>query len=98
LIFSLLLTDDGIDEGFGILLDDGCATEELVLQKQIRKHLEALDQPYRDILFLHYLCEQSFSEIGRSIGFTKGRISQLHAVGIARLSQSILRSSSGFSV
>lgn len=51
----------------------------------LRRLLDHLPGSERNVLTHHYLNGVSFSDIAKLLGLTKGRISQLHAAGLARI-------------
>jgi RNA polymerase sigma factor for flagellar operon FliA len=69
---------------------DGAATpyervEMAHLQRRARALMEQLPPNESKVLRYHYLQQLSLGEIGQMLGLTKGRISQIHTAGLARL-------------
>lgn len=61
------------------------AGEQDQLRKQLLAALERLGDRDRAVLSAHYLNHVPFHEIARSMGLTKGRISQIHRAGLVKL-------------
>lgn len=61
------------------------ATEFVQLARQVRDSVEELPAREREVIKRHYYDGVEFQEIARRTGVTKGRVSQLHAKGIAHL-------------
>lgn len=53
--------------------------------RQVRTTLETLDERDRQVIAWHYLDGLPFDEVGRLLGLTKGRISQIHKAALALL-------------
>lgn len=66
---------------------------ERVLVRQIRERIMArlaqLPQREFTVIRYHYLQQLPFDEIGRILGVTKGRVSQIHRNGLALLRQTL---------
>jgi RNA polymerase sigma factor FliA len=61
------------------------AAELEQLSRQVRGMVEGLPEREREVIKGHYYDGVEFQEIARRTGVTKGRVSQLHAKGIADL-------------
>ncbi len=64
---------------------DGQASSVSGMARLLRRLLDHLPGAEQKVLTQHYLNGVSFSDIAKLLGLTKGRISQLHAAGIARI-------------
>jgi RNA polymerase sigma factor FliA len=95
-----VLGDIAAGLALGMMLDDSAMYQETecdpakdaydtLVWKQAINHmnreLEMLPERERDILRYHYIEGIGFDEIGRLLGVTKGRISQIHKAAIALL-------------
>jgi RNA polymerase sigma factor for flagellar operon FliA len=59
---------------------------ELAQRRQrVAELIKRLPQSERRIIVLHYFQQVPFEDIARSLGLTKGRVSQLHHAGLLRL-------------
>lgn len=59
--------------------------ELVVLQQQVRSIVTSLPTAQRRVLELHYFGDLSFSEVGKIVGVTKARISQVHGSAIVEI-------------
>ena len=66
------------------------ALERRQTASQLRDLLLHLPAPDQSVLRGHYLQQQPFEEIGRKLGVTKGRVSQIHKQALRRM-RSLLR-------
>lgn len=64
------------------------------LRERLLELVQSLPPPERRVIHAHYLQEQRFESIARSMGLSKGRISQLHHSALQHLREG-LRSSHG---
>lgn len=84
-------------EGSGMLIDpEDSMPDNVYVQvemRQVREQLwtmvKRLTDREREVVHLHYLQHKNFEEIAVELKLTKGRISQLHRQGIARLRELI---------
>ncbi|MBI3911633.1 MAG: FliA/WhiG family RNA polymerase sigma factor [Armatimonadetes bacterium] len=85
------VTDDGEGDVLGDLVPDPAAanpvahTERAIAEAQLCEALRLLPERERLILSLYYYEEMTFKEIGRTLGVTEQRASQLHARAVMRL-------------
>lgn len=94
------LSEVGVGIALGMILDGSgmlAETEEAmpdnvyvqVEMRQVREQLwtlvKRLTEREREVIHLHYLQQKGFNEIAEELKLTKGRISQLHRQGVARL-------------
>lgn len=60
-------------------------TQVRQLQQMVRDLLERLSPQQRDVIQRHYLQAHAFDDIARTMGLTRGRISQIHRQALSRL-------------
>lgn len=65
--------------------DPAYVTEALQLQAAVQQAVVRLPERERLVIQLHYLNHIPFQEIAKTLGLTKGRISQLHHQALRRL-------------
>lgn len=92
----LPITDDGRRDVMGGVPDDGSPDPfDELLQARLRGRLEAalgqLQEKHRLVLSLYYFEDLNLKEIGRILGVTESRISQLHALAVLEM-RSLLKS------
>jgi len=87
LMLSFMLDDTGMLQNPDSVLPDGCY-ESLAFkheQQRLRELINELTPREQSVIRLHYLQGMTYEDIARSLGITKGRISQLHAQALTRL-------------
>jgi len=80
-------------EGTGMVAEAGATVPNPVYQqlelRQLQRRLHELLLQLRDreqeVLRMHYLHDMAFTDIARQLGMSRGRVSQLHRQGLARL-------------
>lgn len=83
---------DGIDKQFKNILDEVVRSEKILLkalekrQNALRK-IDAMEQPYRNVLYLRYICNKRFDEIASQMGYSTKRIYQLHELAVENFAQ-----------
>lgn len=87
LMLSFMLEETGMLQGPDSALPDGCYEAVAFKHEQRRLHelLPQLTAREQAVIRLHYLQGLPYDEIARSLGITKGRISQLHEQALVRL-------------
>ncbi len=84
-----------LEAGHGEPTDDSrdgnpyAAAELEQLARQVRDRVEELPEREHEVIKGHYYDGVEFQEIARRTGVTKGRVSQLHAKGIAHLREKL---------
>jgi RNA polymerase sigma factor FliA len=84
-----------LEAGHDELTDDShdgnpyAAAELAQLARQVRDSVHELPEREREVIEGHYYNGMEFQEIARRTGVTKGRVSQLHAKGIAHLREKL---------
>lgn len=66
------------------------ATDQFSLRKQLRDAMESLGDRERVVMSAHYLDHVPFQDIAKSLQLTKGRISQIHKAGLAKLRERLI--------
>jgi RNA polymerase sigma factor for flagellar operon FliA len=87
LILGFMLDDTGMVLGPAQRLPDGCY-EALAFKQEQQRVLDLLAQltPREEsVIRLHYLQSMTFEDVARTLGITKGRVSQLHQQALTRL-------------
>lgn len=81
------MVDAGEASTSGHAATDGhYASVELArLKRRLAKLVDRLVPQQRTVIRAHYLQEQPFDEVARSLGVTRARISQIHRAGLAAL-------------
>jgi RNA polymerase sigma factor for flagellar operon FliA len=87
LMLSFMLEETGMVQGPDSALPDGCYEAVAFKHEQRRLHelLPQLTPREQAVIRLHYLQGLAYDEIAKSLGITKGRISQLHEQALVRL-------------
>ncbi len=66
-------------------LDDK-VMEQLLTKKQcIEFYINSLDQPYKTVMYLKYLCFYTFDQIANDMSYSTKRIYQLHSEAMDKL-------------
>lgn len=89
LALGYLLEGTGMMDGADVEQNDGAykGLELRQLRDRVRYLVRHLTQREQDVITLHYMQERPFEDVARTLGITKGRVSQLHQQGLARLRQ-----------
>lgn len=59
--------------------------EMLLLRRKLISHLDGMEPQARHVMKCHYIQEIPFKEIAKSMGLTKGRVSQIHREALLHL-------------
>ena len=87
LMLSFMLDETGMLQDPDRALPDGCYEAVAFKHEQRRLHelLPQLTPREQSVIRLHYLQGLAYDDIAKSLGITKGRISQLHEQALVRL-------------
>lgn len=87
LMLSFMLEESGMLQGPDSALPDGCYEAVAFKHEQRRLHelLPQLTPREQAVIRLHYLQGLDYDDIAKSLGISKGRISQLHEQALVRL-------------
>lgn len=87
MMLSFMLDETGMLQGMDRALPDGSYDAVLFKQEQkrVRQLIELLTPREQSVVRLHYLQGLTYEDIARTLGITRGRISQLHEQALGRM-------------
>lgn len=83
---------DGMDKKFKSILDQVVNVEKRLLKALEKRQMalekiDAMEQPYRNVLYLRYICSKRFDEIAEQMGYSTKRIYQFHEMAVESFAQ-----------
>lgn len=87
MMLSFMLDDTGMLRGEESALPDGSYESVLFKQEQqrVRELITQLTPREQSVIRLHYLQGLTYEDIARTLGITRGRVSQLHEQALGRM-------------
>lgn len=87
MMLSFMLDDTGMLQSEDRALPDGSYESVLFKQEQqrVRELIELLTPREQSVVRLHYLQGLTYEDIARTLGITRGRVSQLHEQALGRM-------------